>query len=94
MAKWLNKIVNALDDAKDTLVGTIKKVAGKLGKVVDTQAVADKVDAVTDKLEAPLAELIRAQFPFLPEALAKGAAKHALDYIDAAVAGFLSAENK
>jgi hypothetical protein len=62
------------------------------GYEFSAERAARLVDQTTDALEYPLAALIAKAFPQLPPAIAKGAAKHALDYVDAAVAGMLAAK--
>ena len=84
--KWTKKVSNALTAAKDTIVGTFNKVAEVFGYEFDADKAAKMVDDATDAVEAPLALLISKAFPLLPPEIAKGAAKHALDYVDAAVA--------
>jgi hypothetical protein len=90
MSKWTDKIATALTASKSVLVGTFNKVAGVFGYQFDADKAAKLVDETTDALEGPLAALIEKAFPALPPAIATGAAKHALDYVDAAVAGLLA----
>lgn len=92
--KWQDKIAASLISTKDVLVGTFNKVAGVFGYEFSPGAAAKLVDETTDALEVPLAALIAKAFPLLPPAIAQGAARHALDYVDAAVAGMLAAKGK
>lgn len=92
--KWTDKVGAALVATKDTLVGTFNKVAGVFGYEFDAAKAAQLVDHTTDAIEIPLTLLIEKAFPLLPPEIAKGAAKHALDYVDAAVAGMLAAKGK
>jgi hypothetical protein len=92
MTNWIDKTAASLVAAKDTLIGTFNKVAGVFGYEFDAVKAAKMVDETTDAVEIPLTLLIEKMFPLLPPAIAQGAAKHALDYVDAAVAGMLAAK--
>jgi hypothetical protein len=88
VSKWADKLTAALSGAKDVLFNTAQKLGVKFTPV----ETAKMIDNITDALELPLAAFIQQAFPKLPPELAKGAAKHALDYIDAAAAGLLAGQ--